>query len=94
MVFTNKYTVNDHKGGSVWMVELLVECEVCKRATVAHGTNRVCDKDHRTSFAFLDTSNIPVSVRDKGEWVCWDCQDAIYRPEAQAKASSSGGTSD
>tara|TARA_Y100000004_G_C8811458_1_gene367872 strand:+ start:76 stop:360 length:285 start_codon:yes stop_codon:yes gene_type:complete len=88
MVFTNKYTVSDDKGEDIWMVQILVECEVCKKASIAHGTGRVCDKDHRASFAFLDTSRIPTAVRDKGAWICWDCQDAIYRPEAQAKVSN------
>ena len=87
-MMTNKYTVTNADGEEVWMVHILVDCDVCKRASVAHRTARVCDKDHRASFAFLDTSNLPTAVRSKNEWVCWDCQDAIYRPERKAKVSN------
>jgi len=94
MVFTNKYTVSDHKGDEIWMVQIIVECGVCKRGSVAHGTARVCDEGHRASFTHLNTSKIPTAVRDKGDWICWECQDAIYMPERQAKVSSRGHPTD
>ena len=93
-MFTHKYTTTDANGNDIWMVQIIVECEVCKKGSIAHGTARPCDEGHRASFTHLDTSKIPTAVRDKGEWICWDCQDAIYLPEREAKVSNRGQPTD
>ena len=93
-MLTHKYMAHLGNGDDVWMVCDIVVCSCCKRGSVAHDTARRCTEDFRATFAFLDRNRLPTAVRSKGEWICWDCQDAIYRPEPDTKVANRRDSSD